>query len=94
MSLWNALPYHTKRELKGGLSVCFKDAGHILGSAIIEITYNEKNSFHRRLRQFSFSAFERHGRNHGRGLLDNGEAFMETGITKQEEKEKINLRIL
>ena len=42
LSLWNALPYHTKRELKGGLSVCFKDAGHILGSAIIEITYNEK----------------------------------------------------
>ena len=31
LSLWNALPYHTKRELKGGLSVYFKDAGHILG---------------------------------------------------------------
>ena len=42
LSLWNALPYHTKRELKGGLSVYFKDAGHILGSAIIEIAYNEK----------------------------------------------------
>lgn len=42
LSLWGELPYHTKRELKGGLSVYFKDAGHILGSSIIEISYNEK----------------------------------------------------
>lgn len=42
LSLWNTLPYHTKRELKGGLNVYFKDAGHILGSSIIEISHNEK----------------------------------------------------
>lgn len=40
LSLWNTLPYHISRELKGGITVYFKDAGHILGSAIIEITYN------------------------------------------------------
>lgn len=40
--LWNTLPYHTSRELKGDFSVYFKDAGHILGSSIIEITYNGK----------------------------------------------------
>ena len=38
--LWNTLPYHASRELKGGLAVYFKDAGHILGSSIIEIIYN------------------------------------------------------
>lgn len=40
LSLWNTLPYHTSRKLKGGLDIYFKDAGHILGSSIIEITYN------------------------------------------------------
>lgn len=42
LSLWNTLPYHNLYELKSGLSVYFKDAGHILGSAMIEITYNDK----------------------------------------------------
>lgn len=42
LSLWGALPYHTKRELKDGLNVYFKDAGHILGSSIVEISHNEK----------------------------------------------------
>src|SRR3989344_5157109 len=42
LSLWNTLPYHTSQELKGGFTVYFKDVGHILGSAIIEITYNGK----------------------------------------------------
>ena len=42
LSLWNILPYHTSQELKGGFTVYFKDAGHILGSAIIEIIYNGK----------------------------------------------------
>src|SRR3989344_2700678 len=42
LSLWGALPYHTSRELKNGFEVYFKDAGHILGSSMIEITYNGK----------------------------------------------------
>lgn len=42
LSLWKTLPYHTARELAGGLHVYFKDAGHILGSAMIEIAYNGK----------------------------------------------------
>ena len=42
LSLWDTLPYHASRELKGGLAVYFKDAGHILGSSIIEIAYNGK----------------------------------------------------
>lgn len=42
LSLWSALPYHTSLDLEGGLSVYLKDAGHILGSSIVEITYNGK----------------------------------------------------
>jgi len=42
LSLWGTLPYHTSRELKGGLKVYLKDAGHILGASIIEIVYNGK----------------------------------------------------
>lgn len=47
-SLWNTIPYHTKKDLtpssgqSNDLSVYFKDAGHILGSAIIEITGKNK----------------------------------------------------
>lgn len=42
LSLWSVLPYHTSRELKGGVAIYLKDAGHILGSSMIEITYNGK----------------------------------------------------
>lgn len=38
MSLWKTVPYHKSTALPGGLSFTCKDAGHILGSAIIEIT--------------------------------------------------------
>lgn len=40
--LWNNLPYHTKKELKDGVSVFLKDAGHILGSAMVEISRDDK----------------------------------------------------
>lgn len=40
LSLWNTLSYHKTYEMKGGFNIYFKDAGHILGSAIIEIIYN------------------------------------------------------
>jgi len=40
-SLWNNLSYHVKKELKDGVNVYLKDAGHILGSAMIEISRGE-----------------------------------------------------
>jgi metallo-beta-lactamase family protein len=41
-TLWNNLSYHTKKELGIGISIYMKDAGHILGSAMIEISHNDK----------------------------------------------------
>ncbi|MFA6446306.1 MAG: MBL fold metallo-hydrolase [Candidatus Paceibacterota bacterium] len=41
LSLWKPLPYHSSRAL-GEASVYFKDAGHILGSAMAEITAENK----------------------------------------------------
>jgi metallo-beta-lactamase family protein len=38
LDLWQTLPYHTPKELKDGLSLYLKDAGHILGSAMMEIS--------------------------------------------------------
>lgn len=38
ISLWKTVPYHTTTSIQGGLQFNFKDAGHILGSSIIEIT--------------------------------------------------------
>ena len=40
MSLWEAKNYRESFEI-GGITVLFKDAGHILGSAMIEITNSE-----------------------------------------------------
>ncbi len=40
--LWKIIPYHTHTSIPGGLSVYFRDAGHILGSAMIEFTYGKK----------------------------------------------------
>lgn len=42
LSLWKTIPYHSPVSLKGGIIFNFKDAGHILGSAMIELTYNNK----------------------------------------------------
>ncbi len=41
-ALWNTVSYHIPKELKDGISIYLKDAGHILGSAMIEISYNNK----------------------------------------------------
>lgn len=41
LSLWQTKPYHTPFSIDD-MSVSFSDAGHILGSAIIEITRNDK----------------------------------------------------
>lgn len=37
MSLWEAVPYHEPRDIGGGFSVEFLDAGHILGSAMVRV---------------------------------------------------------
>ncbi|MEI6420267.1 MAG: MBL fold metallo-hydrolase [bacterium] len=42
LSLWNSLPYHQVFDLEDGLSLRFKDSGHILGSAMAEISYGSK----------------------------------------------------
>ncbi|MDO8579593.1 MAG: MBL fold metallo-hydrolase [bacterium] len=41
LSLWKTLPYQTSLDLSDIISVYLKDAGHILGSAIIEINLKE-----------------------------------------------------
>ncbi len=42
LALWNTLSYHNTKELKDGVDVYFKDAGHILGSAMVELSRNGK----------------------------------------------------
>ncbi len=39
LALWDNIPYHKTYALAEGLSVYSKDAGHILGSAMYEITF-------------------------------------------------------
>lgn len=39
---WEAVPYDKEILFKNDLSVCFRDAGHILGSAMVEIRRNGK----------------------------------------------------
>ena len=40
--LWETIPYHTKTDIGHGFEVFFKDAGHVLGSSMIEFTLNGK----------------------------------------------------
>lgn len=41
LTLCEGLPYHQRTPVAEGVDVCFSDAGHILGSAIVEIFINE-----------------------------------------------------
>jgi len=43
LSLWQEVPYQEARDLGNGLSFLLKDAGHILGSAMVLIEYGENN---------------------------------------------------
>ena len=42
ISLWQGFRYHEKIQLTEKLEVSFRDAGHILGSAMVEFIYNKK----------------------------------------------------
>lgn len=42
LEIWHDIPYYTCTDLKAGLQVCAKDAGHILGSVMYEFSYNHK----------------------------------------------------
>ena len=39
MTLWHDVPYHTSVALNDEFDIFLKDAGHILGSAMIQVTY-------------------------------------------------------
>jgi len=41
LSLCNGFSYGQRREVVNGIEVCFRDAGHILGSSIVELFINE-----------------------------------------------------
>lgn len=43
MNLFKGYPYNKMIELFDGFNVCFRDAGHLLGSAIVELYVKEKN---------------------------------------------------
>ena len=42
ISLWQGFKYHEKIQITENLEVSFRDAGHILGSAMVEFIYNKK----------------------------------------------------
>ncbi len=42
LSLWDTLSYHQDLPLAEGMTVMLRDSGHILGSSMVEITYNSK----------------------------------------------------
>ena len=44
LSLWKTVPYHTPTHMENGFCFSFSDAGHILGSSIIELSYSQKEN--------------------------------------------------
>lgn len=42
LSLWKTASYHSPIDIGNGFSFSFKDAGHILGSSMVEIIFNDK----------------------------------------------------
>lgn len=42
LALWHSVPYHNATKLVPGWTFLFREAGHILGSAMIEIEHNNK----------------------------------------------------
>ena len=41
-SLWQEIAYHSPRDIGEGIKVTFKDAGHVLGSSMIEFEKNDR----------------------------------------------------
>lgn len=41
-TMWKTIPYHTETTFEEGFSVYLRDAGHILGSSMIQFTYDNK----------------------------------------------------
>ncbi len=41
-TMWKTIPYHTETPFPEGFSVYLRDAGHILGSSMIQFTYDNK----------------------------------------------------
>jgi len=48
LALWKTIPYHTDKELAPGYSVFLKDAGHVLGSTMYELTYTAEGEDRKR----------------------------------------------
>ena len=42
LQLWQTIPYHTETSINDELSLYIKDAGHILGSGMLQFTYHGK----------------------------------------------------
>ncbi|MCC7004313.1 MBL fold metallo-hydrolase, partial [Candidatus Nomurabacteria bacterium] len=49
MNLWKEIPYHEKTKISDDFEVYFRDAGHILGSAMIEFTHLPSNGEKRKI---------------------------------------------
>lgn len=43
LSLWEGIGYHESREVGGGISIEFFDAGHILGSAMVKVARGNRS---------------------------------------------------
>jgi len=43
LKLWKGVPYHNVTELFPGWTFEFKDAGHVLGSALVKVSHNKKS---------------------------------------------------
>lgn len=41
-SLWKSIPYHEEKEVLPELTIYLKDAGHILGSSMVEVRYGSR----------------------------------------------------
>ena len=47
-NLWKSIPYHKETEIEPGYSLFLKDAGHVLGSTMYEVTYTAEGEDRKR----------------------------------------------
>jgi metallo-beta-lactamase family protein len=55
LNMWNTVPYHQDFDLTDGLGLYFKDAGHILGSAIVYIKDKDSSQTEGEAQNFVFT---------------------------------------